>query len=109
VIIAHVCSSKSATEFYIILVYIDDLNIIGHSKDIDETRNHFKAEFEMEDLGRTKFYLGLQLKHLQTGILVHQSAYVQKILGKFNMDKAYLARAPIVIRALEKDKDLFKP
>jgi hypothetical protein len=36
--------------------------------------------------------LGLQVEHLHTGILVHQSAYVQKILENFNMDKAYLAK-----------------
>jgi hypothetical protein len=43
------------------------------------------------------------------GILVHQSAYVQKILEKFNMDKAYLATTPMIVRALKKDKDPFKP
>jgi hypothetical protein len=30
----------------------------------------------MKDLGKTKFYLGLQLEHLPTGILIHQSSYV---------------------------------
>jgi hypothetical protein len=34
----------------------------------------------MKDLGKTKFYLGLQIEHLQTSILVHQSAYVKKVL-----------------------------
>jgi hypothetical protein len=66
----------SSTGFYVISIYVDALNIIGHIKDIDETRNHLKIEFEMKDLGRIKFCLGLQLVHLQTGILVHQSAYV---------------------------------
>jgi hypothetical protein len=50
---------------------VDDLNIIGHTKDIDESRNHLKIEFMMNDLGRTKFCLGLQLEHLHMGILVH--------------------------------------
>jgi hypothetical protein len=63
----------------------------------------------MKDLGRTKFFLGLQLKHLHMGILVHQSAYVQKILEKFNMDKAYPATTLMIVHALEKDKDPFKP
>jgi hypothetical protein len=63
----------------------------------------------MKDLGRTKFCLGLQLEHLQTSILVHQSAYVQKILEKFNMDKTYSARTPMVIHALKKDTDPFRP
>jgi hypothetical protein len=104
-----VFNKKSTTGFCIISVYVDDLNIIGHTKDIDEAHNYLKMEFEMKDLGRTKFCLGLQLEHLHTGILVHQSAYVQKILEKFNMDKAYSARTPMVVRALEKDKDPFMP
>ena len=67
---------KSSTGFCIISVYVDDLNIIGHARDIDAARNLLKAEFEMKDLGKTKFCLGLQLEHLLTSILVHQSAYV---------------------------------
>jgi hypothetical protein len=73
---------KSSIGFCIILVYIDNLNIIGYAKDIDEARNHLKNEFEMKDLGKTKFCLGLQIEHLQMGILVYQSAYVKKVLEK---------------------------
>jgi hypothetical protein len=36
---------------------MDDLNIIGNTRDIDEARNHLKSEFEMKDLGKTKFCL----------------------------------------------------
>jgi hypothetical protein len=87
---------------------VDDLNIICHTRDIDETCNHLKTEFEMKDLDKTKFWLGLQLEHLQTGILIHQYVYVPKILEKFNMDKAYSARTPMFVRALEKDTDPFR-
>jgi hypothetical protein len=100
--------TKSTTRFCIISVYMDDLNIIGHTKDIDEARNHLKTEFEIKNLRRTKFCLGLQLKHLHMGILIHQSTYVLKVLEKFNMDKAYSARTPMVIRALEKYKYPFR-
>jgi hypothetical protein len=62
---------KSSTKFCIISIYVDDLNVIGHAKDIDEDLNHLKTGLEMKDLGRTKFCLGLQLEHLQMGILVH--------------------------------------
>jgi hypothetical protein len=65
-------------------------------------------ELEMKDLGRTQFYLGLQLEHLHTSILIHESTYVQKILEKFNMDKVYSATTPMIVRVLEKDKDPFK-
>jgi hypothetical protein len=67
---------RSSTGFCIISVYVDDLNIIDHTNDIDEACYYLKPEFEMKDLGRTKIFLGLQLEHLHTVILVHQSAYV---------------------------------
>ena len=50
---------KSRTGFCIISVYVDDLNIIGSPKDIKEARKHLKTEFEMKDLGKTKYCLGL--------------------------------------------------
>jgi hypothetical protein len=47
---------KSSIGFCIILVYVDDLNIVSHAKDIDEARNYLKKEFEMKDLGKTNFF-----------------------------------------------------
>jgi hypothetical protein len=75
---------------------------------IDKARNHLKKEFKMKDLGKTKFYLGLQIEHLQMGILVHQSAYVKKVLEKFNMNKAYPQMTLMIIHALKKYTDPFR-
>jgi hypothetical protein len=63
----------------------------------------------MKDLGQTKFCLALQLEHLPTRILVHQSAYIQKVLEKFNMDKSYPSKTPMVVRSLEFKTDQFRP
>jgi hypothetical protein len=90
-------------------VYVDDLNIIGNQQDIDEARNHLKTEFDVKDLGKTKFCLGLQLEHLPTEIFVYQSAYIQKVLEKFNMDKSYPNKTPMVVRSLEIETDQFRP
>jgi hypothetical protein len=73
---------KSSTGFCIISVYVDDLNISGTELDINEARNHLRTEFEMKNLGKTKFYLCLQLEHLPTCILIHQSTYIQKNIGE---------------------------
>jgi hypothetical protein len=100
---------KSSIGFCIISVYVDDLNIIDTELDINEARDHLKMEFEMKDLGKTKLYLGLQLEHLPTAILIHQSIYVQKILEKFNMDKAYMSKTLMIVRALEEYTDPFQP
>jgi hypothetical protein len=47
---------KTTTGFCIVCVYVDDINIIGNEQDINEARHHLKAEFEMKDLGQTKFF-----------------------------------------------------
>jgi hypothetical protein len=43
---------------------------------------YLKTEFEMKDLGKTKFCLGLQLEHLPEGVFVHQSTYTKRVLEK---------------------------
>ena len=45
--------------FCIISVYVDDLNIIGTPRDIEEASSYLMSEFEMKDLGKTKFCLCL--------------------------------------------------
>jgi hypothetical protein len=63
----------------------------------------------MEDLGKTKYCLGLQLELCPLEILVHHSTYIQKILEKFNMDKSYHNKTPMVVRSLEIEIDPFRP
>ncbi|KAJ9541904.1 hypothetical protein OSB04_028410 [Centaurea solstitialis] len=82
----------------------------GYKNDqIMETSNYLKKEFEMKDLGKTKFCLGLQIEHLKNGIFIHQSAYTEKILKKFYMDKAHPLSTPMVVRSLDPKKDPFRP
>jgi hypothetical protein len=50
---------KSQKGLCTIFVYVDDLNINGYAKDIEEAIVYLKIEFEMKDLVKTKFFLGL--------------------------------------------------
>ena len=43
----------------IIAIYVDDLNLIGSPKEIKKIDVSLTNEFEMKDLGQTKFCLGL--------------------------------------------------
>ncbi|KAG7557098.1 Reverse transcriptase RNA-dependent DNA polymerase [Arabidopsis suecica] len=95
--------------FVIIAVYVDDLNILGTSGEIAQTVEYLKKEFEMKDLGKTKFCLGLQLEYVNNGILVHQKAYTEKVLKRFNMDQAHPLSSPMVVRSLRLDSDPFGP
>ena len=68
-----------------------------------------KNEFEMKDLGKTKFYLGLQTEHFPNGVLVHQSTCIKKVLKQFYMDKAHPLSSPMVVRSLDVKNDSFGP
>ncbi|BBG98770.1 transposable element gene [Prunus dulcis] len=73
---------KSESGFAIVAVYVDDMNLIGTSEELQRTVNYLKREFEMKDLGKTKYCLGLQIEHNANGILVHQSTYTEKVLKR---------------------------
>ena len=69
---------KTISKFVVLVVYVDDINLIGTLIELQKTIDYLKNEFEMKDLGRTKLCLGLQIEHLTNGIFVHQSAYIEK-------------------------------
>ena len=100
---------KSETGFAIIAVYVDDLNLVGTPEELTKTAEYLKKEFEMKDLGKTKFCIGLQIEHFPNGVLVHQSTYIKKILKRFNMDKTHQLSSPMVVRSLDVKNDPFRP
>ena len=90
-------------------MYADNLNLVGTPEELTKTADYLKNEFEMKDLGKTKFCLGLQIEHLLDGILIHQLTYTEKVLKHFHMDKAHLLSTPMVFRSLDVKKGPFWP
>ena len=74
---------KTISEFVVLAIYVDDINLIGTPIELQKAIDYLKNEFEMKDLGRTKLCLGLQIEHLTNDIFVHQSAYTEKVLKRF--------------------------
>lgn len=100
---------KSTSGYAIIAVYVDDMNLIGTSKELIETAEILKKEFEMKDLGKTRYCLGLQIEHRKDGILVHQSNYTQKVLRRFSHHDVKSSPTPMIVRTLDINKDPFRP
>jgi hypothetical protein len=88
---------KSKSGFAIIAVYIDNLNFVGTLEELIKTATYLKDEFEMKDIGKTKFYLGLQIEHFQNRILIHQSTNTEEVLKHFYMEKAHPLSTPMVV------------
>ncbi|KAJ9540031.1 hypothetical protein OSB04_026537 [Centaurea solstitialis] len=100
---------KSTSGYAIIAVYVDDMNLIGTSKELLETAEILKKEFEMKDLGKTRYCLGLQIEHRKDGILIHQENYTQKVLRRFSHHDAKPSSTPMIVRSLDIKKDPFRP
>ena len=100
---------KSETGLVIIVVYFDDLYLVGTPEELTKIAEYLKKEFEMKDLGKTKFCMGLQIEHFPNGVLVHQPTYIKKILNRFNMDKAHPLSSSMVVRSLDVKNDSFRP
>jgi len=93
----------------IIAVYVDDLNIIGKGNIIDETKYKLSHEFKMKDLGETKICIGIQIERTKSGIFIHQTNYVRKLLKKFHMHDSKPAKTPLTVRILHPENDIYGP
>ena len=58
-ICSYIFIKKSETRFAIIAMYVNGLNLVETPKELTKTTYHFKKEFEVKDLGKTKFCLNL--------------------------------------------------
>ena len=92
------------TGFVIVVVYVDDLNVIGLPELCKYTQNLLVQQFDMKILSKMFYYLGLQIQHLTDGsILLHQQAYIQKLLKNFNMEQSHPLAAPMISRSKIKE------
>ena len=82
---------------------------MGLLKSSSKQLTTLKEEFEIKDLGKTRYCLDLQIEYFLNGVLIHQSSYTEKVLKHFSMDKSHPLSSPMVVRSLEVTKDPFRP
>ncbi|WJZ99453.1 hypothetical protein VitviT2T_017897 [Vitis vinifera] len=84
----------------------DDMLIVGSDdKMITSTKNMLNSRFDMKDMGLADVILGIKIKRTSDELILSQSHYVDKILGKFDKDNSGVARTPVdVTLHLSKNK-----
>jgi Reverse transcriptase (RNA-dependent DNA polymerase) len=71
-------SGKSTT---VILVYVDDIIIIGNDNDeIKKVKQLLKNEFDIKDLGTLSYFLRIEIAHSSKGLFLSQRKYVLDLL-----------------------------
>ncbi|KAJ9566319.1 hypothetical protein OSB04_002285 [Centaurea solstitialis] len=87
---------KKDTNLLLVQIYADDI-IFGSTK--EEMCKEFEAlmhkKFKMSSMGELTFFLGLQVKQKEDGILINQSKYVKDMLTKFGFLDSKPASTPM--------------
>lgn len=99
--------SSKECKLLIVSVYVDDLIYTG---DDEEMTSSFKCSmmqaFEMTDLGKMKFFLGIEVSQQPDGIFICQKKYAHEVLERFGMLDSHAVNSPIVPGCkLSKDED----
>ena len=95
----HCLYFKKLNDIFIILVlYVDDMLIVSKSMDeINRLKAQMARNFDMKDLGAAKQILGIEIhRDRKNGKLsFSQEKYVEKILERFEMNKAKPVNVPL--------------
>lgn len=78
-----------------VIVYVDDILIIGKPDGIRETKDEFKKLFTVTDLGVCHYFLGMKLDYSTDGLLLSQSGYTERVIEAANMVQCKPARTPL--------------
>ena len=68
-----------------LLLYVDDLFVIGMYGLITHTKRKLAVKFEMKDLGTLHYFLGMEVWQSADGIFLGQGKYAVEILKRFGM------------------------
>ncbi|KAJ0623430.1 putative RNA-directed DNA polymerase [Helianthus annuus] len=88
-------TKKVGEDVMLVQIYVDDIIFGSTNEDLcREFESIMKAKFEMSMMGELNFFLGLEVKQREDGILIHQAKYIRDILSKYNMNDCKVASTP---------------
>ncbi|KAJ9551700.1 hypothetical protein OSB04_015745 [Centaurea solstitialis] len=87
---------KKGSDLLLVQIYVDDI-IFGATKEdmCKEFEDLMHKRFKMSSMGELTFFLGLQVKQKNDGLLINQSKYVKDMLTKFGFLDAKSASTPM--------------
>jgi hypothetical protein len=72
---------QNSTNKLIVLVYIDDLIITGsNEKSVAKLKVDLQRQFSIKDLGKLKYFLGIEMATSNKGVFLNQQKYILDIL-----------------------------
>ena len=69
-----------------IIVYVDDIILTGDDEDeMARLKKSFANEFEIKDLGQSRYFLGIEVLRNRSGIFVSQRKYILDLLTEIGL------------------------
>jgi Reverse transcriptase (RNA-dependent DNA polymerase) len=88
---------KRCEKITILIIYVDDIIITGDDQDeIKRLQEQLYKEFEMKDLGRLKYFLGIEVARSKEDISLSQRKYVLDLLSETGMLDCRPVDTPVV-------------
>ncbi|KAG7552453.1 Integrase catalytic core [Arabidopsis thaliana x Arabidopsis arenosa] len=83
-------------QLLVVAVYVDDLLVTGSSLGvIFDFKRRMSEKFEMSDLGKLTYYLGIEVVQHESGIMLRQERYASKILAETKMEECNAVHIPM--------------
>ena len=74
------------SRYIYLVVYVDDIVITGNDQDgITNLKQHLFKHFQTKDLGKLKYFLGIEVAQSSSGIAISQRKYALDILEEAGM------------------------
>jgi hypothetical protein len=90
------CVFVLTTGIQYIAVYVDDITIYGPANStMDSIKRALKSEFQVTDLGDVHWLLGIQIEIDNLAISLSQTAYIDTVLSRFQMEQCHPVNLPI--------------
>jgi histone deacetylase 1/2 len=87
--------SKNGIVIYM-LVYVDDIIVTSSSAEaVTALLKDLRADFALKDLGELSYFLGIEVKPMQGGILLKQEKYAGDILERVGMKHCKSSPTPL--------------
>nr|GFA92722.1 ribonuclease H-like domain-containing protein [Tanacetum cinerariifolium] len=83
--------------FLALLVYVDNIIITGNSvSKIEKFKVFLKSKFMIKDIGKLKYFFGIEVVDTDYDICLNQRKYVLDLLSKYGMLACKTAKTPIM-------------
>ncbi|GKC07245.1 ribonuclease H-like domain-containing protein, partial [Tanacetum coccineum] len=77
-------------------VYVDFIIITGNNEiEINNFKKYLSSKFKIKDLGKLKYFLGIEVLETDNGLCLNHGSYCTKLLSEYGMLACKPAKAPI--------------